>query len=339
MKTLNFFQNFNHYFIVTIPIFLFLSFIFVYPSFGEIYYVSSSTGADTNDGLTTQAPFKTLNKISNLQFLPGDSILFKRGDTWNESLKFRSSGSPGYPITIGAYSNGNKPRITGVTTITNWTQVGYTGIYYVTVGRPYGVYEDGVKIIDDNRYNIPDGGNIPGNPTLTGSGGDWYFDTATSRLYYSPTSGLPADHIVQYSSQVAGIWVDKQSYINIENIEASHIGISGIYVQSSDHININNVRISYTFEAGIQIESSQGYVTVTNSTIFQVGDGIYFMEDNIGPNLVANNTISYCNYVIGGSQYNNNDGHAIGLQNGNKFVVRDNTTSYSNMSPISPEIP
>ena len=49
--------------------------------------------------------------------------------------------------------SGKKPQITGVTTIdpNSWKQVSDSGIYYKTTARPYGVFEDGVKIIDDAK--------------------------------------------------------------------------------------------------------------------------------------------------------------------------------------------
>lgn len=314
----------------------FCSLLFAAPCFSQNYYVSSSEGDDGNDGLTPKTALKTLKKISNFPIRAGDSILLKRGDQWNEKFKLQWSGSSGNPIYIDAYGTGKKPRITGVTTMDPeaWTQVGDTGIFYQVTGRPYGVFEDGVKIIDDDRYNIPDGNKTQGNSNLTGSGGDWYFDKLTFTLYYKPTSGVPSDHTVQYSTRSAGIYISEKSFLEIRNINISYVGGTAIHVNASDHITVDNCDISYTFEKGISFRNSRGYCIATNNTIAHVGDGIYWMEYNKGPNLAANNTISYCNYVVGGSQYNNNDGHAIGMQNGDRFVVRDNTVSYTNMPAI-----
>jgi hypothetical protein len=75
------------------------------------YYVST-TGSDTNPGTQTQ-PWKTIAKVSASSFSPGDSILFKRGETWNETLIPPSSGSAGNPITFGAYGTGDLPTIDG----------------------------------------------------------------------------------------------------------------------------------------------------------------------------------------------------------------------------------
>ena len=79
------------------------------------YYISSSTG---NDSLSGQAatpdgstgPWKTLAKASQ-EYAPGDVILLKRGDTWNEELRPKGNGTPEKPIMIGAFGEGKKPLI------------------------------------------------------------------------------------------------------------------------------------------------------------------------------------------------------------------------------------
>jgi len=75
------------------------------------YYVST-TGSDTNPGTQVQ-PWKTIAKVNALSFSPGDFILFKRGETWSETLIPPSSGSAGSPITFGAYGTGDLPTIDG----------------------------------------------------------------------------------------------------------------------------------------------------------------------------------------------------------------------------------
>ena len=48
------------------------------------YFVDITNGNDTNSGTTSELPWKTINKV-NLEmstFSAGDSILFKKGETW-----------------------------------------------------------------------------------------------------------------------------------------------------------------------------------------------------------------------------------------------------------------
>lgn len=76
------------------------------------YYISN-TGSDAANGLTIGTAWRTIAKINASTFLAGDSILFKKGDSWNERLNPPSSGSVGNPIIFGSYGSGVKPLITG----------------------------------------------------------------------------------------------------------------------------------------------------------------------------------------------------------------------------------
>ena len=76
------------------------------------YYLSSSTGNDNNNGSQTQ-PWKTLSKLSNTTLGPGDTVYFKKGDTFRGHYVVNGSGSAGNPITFTSYGTGNQPIISG----------------------------------------------------------------------------------------------------------------------------------------------------------------------------------------------------------------------------------
>jgi len=84
------------------------------------YYVSNS-GDNSNNGTSTVTAWQTLSKIDSLAgtFVGGDSILLKRGDTWNETFFiFNVHGASGNPITFGAYDSGARPVVDGQNTRT-----------------------------------------------------------------------------------------------------------------------------------------------------------------------------------------------------------------------------
>jgi len=100
---------------------------------GKNYYFSSISGDDTRTSTQAQnsaTPWKTISKLNSFfnSLNPGDSVLFKRNESFYGSIIVSKSGSASLPIVIGAYGSGNKPVITGFVTLTGWTNEG-NGIY------------------------------------------------------------------------------------------------------------------------------------------------------------------------------------------------------------------
>ena len=93
------------------------------------YYIKSS-GNDANTGLSDAQAWATTIKVNAAwaagTFAAGDSILFKRGDTFIGTIIVRESGTSGRNIIVGAYGASNiaKPIITGLKDLTGWTDVG-----------------------------------------------------------------------------------------------------------------------------------------------------------------------------------------------------------------------
>ncbi len=73
----------------------------------SVYYVSAD-GDDANDGLSEAKAFQTIDKLNSMTFVPGDQILFKKGDTFVGCFKPNGSGEKGAPIKIGSYGTGNQ---------------------------------------------------------------------------------------------------------------------------------------------------------------------------------------------------------------------------------------
>lgn len=65
----------------------------VYGSTPKVVYVSSSSGDDTNTGLTEETPFRTIRKA--VSSFP-DTIYLKRGDIFYESIKYGRASMTGY---------------------------------------------------------------------------------------------------------------------------------------------------------------------------------------------------------------------------------------------------
>jgi hypothetical protein len=131
-----------------------------FPMSAATYYVSSSTGDDTDNGITTATPWKSLNKICITAFAAGDSILLKRGDIFHGEISKGGNGFVGTeenPIVIGAYGTGEKPLLYGDMSGSTWTQrAGYDSIWQTYAGynlSSYG-YEDSAGVWRLMKHNL-----------------------------------------------------------------------------------------------------------------------------------------------------------------------------------------
>lgn len=106
---------------------------------GTDYYLDATTGRDTAAGTSPRTAWRTLARANATTFRPGDRILLKAGEQWqDEQLWPKGSGSAGRPITISAYgdpragrpyiaTNGNVPSPLNADGTKNPATVGLTG--------------------------------------------------------------------------------------------------------------------------------------------------------------------------------------------------------------------
>lgn len=77
---------------------------------GSTYHVDALAGDDAAAGLA-DAPWRSLARVNQQVFAPGDAILFKAGCRWQGQLEPRGSGRDGHPICIDRYGEGAMPLI------------------------------------------------------------------------------------------------------------------------------------------------------------------------------------------------------------------------------------
>jgi hypothetical protein len=76
-----------------------------------IYYLDSSAGNDANSGTSPADAWKSLERVNNTVFAPGNRILFKAGSRFEGRLNPRGSGAEGSPVVVDSYGEGEKPLI------------------------------------------------------------------------------------------------------------------------------------------------------------------------------------------------------------------------------------
>jgi len=92
--------------------------LLIAPLSAKNYYFSNA-GNDKNSGVQTVKAFKSLDKLSGLTLKAGDSVLFRRGDTFTGEIVVRQSGKAGKPIVFSAYGKGDLPILSGAVRLNN----------------------------------------------------------------------------------------------------------------------------------------------------------------------------------------------------------------------------
>jgi hypothetical protein len=221
---------------------------------GKTYYVDATGGDDDQDGLSPESAWKTLDKVNAATFQPGEYILFKQGEIWQGRLEVQSSGSPGNPITFGAYGKGDKPVLTGRGSVpgwdiaSNWTKYA-ENIWYIYYG-PYKiarrVWLSGIEYT--KAENLADVNAIY----------RWYFDLGNSWLYVYAESN-PASYYssIEESMAVEGvvIRIQKQEHITVRNLDVRG-GSNSIEVIGSDYITIEDCDVGWGAYMGIWVSGN-----------------------------------------------------------------------------------
>ncbi|MCA0932482.1 right-handed parallel beta-helix repeat-containing protein [Lutimonas saemankumensis] len=77
-------------------------------SFAKEYYVNAETGSDKNNGTSPATAWKSLKKVSDKNFKPGDQILLATGQIFFGSIQWNNQyGKKSKPIIISSYTVGN----------------------------------------------------------------------------------------------------------------------------------------------------------------------------------------------------------------------------------------
>lgn len=283
--------------------------------FSATYYVDAQSGNDSNNGLTTATAWKTMSKVSTFSSSPGfsagDQILFKKGQVFSDYIYFRSSGSSGNPIVLGAYGTGNKPclasmhSLTGFSVAGNWTDLG-GNIWRMSLATdPCRVWLVGTEYVEANA-------NAADPVALMDSTYRWYYNAANQYLYiwspsnpagyYASTSGL---HLFQHELLFFGA-----SYVTVQDLDFVGGSYGAICLANGSHdITIQNCKVRKSHhgilvqgvDAGWnstpcyniyirnnEIDSEADYAY--NYEYYNIGEGIYF-RSGVTDSEISGNTL------------------------------------------------
>lgn len=165
-------------------ILFFLLFLITLNNLSATTYYLSNTGNDGALGTSSATPWQTITKLNNSSSLivAGDSVLFKRGDSFVGTIRIKSDGTAGNEIVFSAYGTGNDPIITGLVDVTVWTNKG-GNIWESTNAVSSLNYANYVivKGISTPMGRFPNGNGLPSNPYMGDS--SWIYDNSFGSGY------------------------------------------------------------------------------------------------------------------------------------------------------------
>ncbi len=262
------------------------------------YYVNSVSGNDRNAGTTPRTAWKTIARVNEASFMPGDNIYLKRGCIWEETLLVSSSGSVDRPVTFSAYGNGDRPLLKCSNRFEDWKPFLSQGAEKVWEGRMVGVknswgaVRDGVRMIKYYEYPVP--GNEYSAPSRFEEMKEGYFFAPLNegRFFVRNDTGKPP--ALDIGARKCGIYVRDKRYVVIDNIDVTgptgnedkagltnygEIGYFLITIEASDHVTIENCVTRYGSNGGVLFirGSSNGVLSDVESCDHRT-TGIYFWE-------------------------------------------------------------
>lgn len=200
------------------------------------YYVDATGGSDGSTGLTTGQAWKTVAKVNGAALAAGDLVLFKRGETWRESLNPAASGAAGNPIKFDAYGSGEAPTLSAALPLGAgaWSvDSGYvwkaavtgTSMNFVLLGTIWGNKQTAKANVTANR--------------------DWYFASNTLYVY---AQGNPSSYYGDIEAiTLAGtplIYVNGRSYLEFQHFRLTYFDTYGARVAgAADHLTFANLYV------------------------------------------------------------------------------------------------
>ncbi|NOR73722.1 MAG: hypothetical protein GQ525_01045, partial [Draconibacterium sp.] len=244
----------------------------------SVIYISSSSGDDSNSGLTPETAFKTLGKINSLDLLPGDSLFFKSGDTFVGKLSIvNESGSSEKPILVSNYGDGDLPVFDGdgylaAIHVVNSSYLHFSNIEIKNDGGPS---QPGTS--EDLRYGMYIQNSFSDGTTFK----HYRLNNLTFKNIYPTTqisdndqTGINAHAIITSGSWGDEIHPTRFSDMRIENCFFTRTGRHAAVFKAVDQLNIKNSLFEHVGGAGMVIGGGCTNILVENNITNYTGSSL-----------------------------------------------------------------
>jgi Right handed beta helix region len=252
-------------------------------SWGLTYYVDAHTGSDLNPGTSSEAAWRTIARVNSSAFNPGDSILFRRGQTWRDMLLITSSGQEMNPITYGAYgASGHMPVINGADVYSGnewrnegqniWSKANHLDFdpEFVATGRAVNKF---IVTIDGQRF-LP----VAGVHELQEN--TYAHDVSSNRLFVYLTSD-PDEHLTESATRSHSIRIDGRRHIVLCDLEVMNSVYDNVYIiHGSKHVLLDRMILHHAGSRAVLIlgeelsDNPDGWaenITIEQCMIYNIG--------------------------------------------------------------------
>ena len=251
------------------------------------YYVSAN-GTST-DGTNINDPIN-LSTLKTKKLKTGDTVLFKRGDTFFGTLDFEVYDTDNGVLTVSSYGEGDLPTFSTYKYVTGIWEKYSDSIYRIDISNTNNY--TGYTSSQNHAYNVgfieDDSGNKYYEKKVSvdklENNFDFYSD-GSKYLYMYLDSGNPHEVLGNVKAVVRSMLMTVDSNMDIKNIRLSYTGghaIEGCATNLSnitiENCIIENIGGSYLFSSSL-----------TNDTRY--GNGIEFYGSNASDITIKNNII------------------------------------------------
>jgi Periplasmic copper-binding protein (NosD) len=258
------------------------------PITGTTYYVSPS-GSDSNAGTSPAQAWKTVHRVDEATFRPGDGILFQGGATFDDDVLMPGWGAPmsgtsSQPIVFGSYGSGQASLPQGA-----WMN-GNSNLVFENLGMGP---EQGVTGRADNITveGCTIGGMVPGATdgaeiAINAIGNNWVI--RDNRIDRTGDSGmlLRGDHFDVEHNSITNTGLDpKITY-----------GDHGIYLKSTNSSVIDNL-IAHFNNDGVSVRYRNSVVNGNQISDGEIGIAWFQYDPIAGTSRWTNNTIASTSIV------------------------------------------
>ncbi len=279
------------------PLLRFL-FVFVLLSFSVIrlnattYYVDILLGDDSFPGTSRANPWRTVNKVNNSVFQPGDSILFRRGEIWKETLEVPSSGNAFQPIVFGSYGEGDLPILTGVDVYEgwnspfNWSFVGNNIWSREQEYNPQRMWINGHEVLRNEQIDSLDGERYM-----------WAWEN--SKIYvYSTENPAMAFNLMEINVFYDVVEIINKNYVVLQDIEIQGGYGFALVIGGSGKIVVKDCNIGSYSRQGIHIYEAAGisstFVTIDNCVLDSKFNFSYGKDKGIDDGILVSGGANDC---------------------------------------------